>query len=1110
MEDTQTIFQQKASLLTKDFILNCVCSKVASEVVLGDYLAEDVTLNGGSWDFQSQTADNLREILFNKQSITLPLVVLKETYHCQEVSPDVCVITVEYELSNSPDDESDSVKKRQVLDCKLTVVCQDSEEGVRISHLHHSFLEVSSPSQVVNLEGTSSVLPKELVEKVEGDSLTGLYNRSTMIEKIEEELSQDLAEEAALLMVDIDDFKLINDTYGHINGDAVLQEIAARINRSFRRSDIKGRLGGDEFMVMMRNIPGQQFAMQRAEYLCQSLSSIKEINGQDCQVSCSVGIAMIPRHGKTFDELYEKADVALYRAKELGKNQYVAYEEYMKKTPKASSMPAEKQRQEHKKQFEFPTWKRSALPKKVLQFITVGFYVAAISLFAGICLGYMNYMRNMIQQDSTKHLEVLSDQMVTDFGLEIERNKDIIKEISDHYQYMTFQTKEEWLEVMRKDKENGDFSDFYFQNGQGNSLSYDGQEKVLEEPGELDKTETVSTYIEPTNGELSILFTSEISPLTIDGVRYDVVTAEVGMEKWSRFFKSDSFQGEMITKFILPDGTYILDNGVVRQGDNFFSEMMEVSFRQRSGLDIMRLDMLEERAGTGTFSDDSGRYFLSYMPAGFRNWYLVTIVPIDAVNDAITSVFKATVMICLALTVLFILIIFCFAVSQKVIKQRLWRIAYIDTVTGGANRSKFELDAKELVRKGTPYVLAYGNIRQFKMFNDRFGKEEADGILKTVHMTIEDMLDKEECCARLTADNFAILMKNISTRANYERLERLSVRCAVLESKTGQPYGVQFRFGVYYLESSEEDVTQMLDKAHMALKDAANTDVICYLYQPEMMEKLHWETVLKDRIPRALEEKEFCIYLQPSVRIKDGVIFGAEALVRWVAPDEGMIFPDEFIPLAERCGFIRDIDLYVFAEVCQTICRWIEEGQTPVIISFNLSRAQLRNPNFLDSYKEILEKYPAPPCYLEFEFTETLMYENMDLLNRAADEIREMGCKCAIDDFGNGYSSLGLLSKLQADTLKLDRSFFLAAEDEKQRGHRVIESVIHLAQELGMSTIAEGVESLDQVEMLKTFGCDLVQGYVFSKPLPVQQFEQKLYQQGGYGLEPVNRFVDSE
>ena len=238
---------------------------------------------------------------------------------------------------------------------------------------------------------------------------------------------------------------------------------------------------------------------------------------------------------------------------------------------------------------------------------------------------------------------------------------------------------------------------------------------------------------------------------------------------------------------------------------------------------------------------------------------------------------------------------------------------------------------------------------------------------------------------------------------------------------------------------------------------------------------------------QALKNGEFVPYLQPKYELTHETIAGAEALVRWVSPEEGMIFPGEFIPLFEKNGFIVELDLYMFEQVCKMIESWNEKGYRIIPVSVNMSRGHFLVPNFFDRYKEILERYNVPKGSIEIELTESLFFNEISTMTDLVNKIHEAGLRCSIDDFGSGYSSLNMLKDIKVDALKLDRVFFIKTEEDK-RGKDIINSILHLAQNLHLQTISEGVEIRSQVEYLKGMDCDYIQGYVFAKPMPVKDF----------------------
>ena len=250
------------------------------------------------------------------------------------------------------------------------------------------------------------------------------------------------------------------------------------------------------------------------------------------------------------------------------------------------------------------------------------------------------------------------------------------------------------------------------------------------------------------------------------------------------------------------------------------------------------------------------------------------------------------------------------------------------------------------------------------------------------------------------------------------------------------------------------------------------------------------EQEIESEMYRALEEKQFMVYLQPKINLSDGKLKGAEALVRWQHPEKGLITPDRFIPVFESNGFIIKLDEYMCREVCILLRNWIDAGLEPVPISVNLSRLHIYSGDVIGYLIGIIKKYKIPPQYLRLEVTETIFLGDTDKLNDVLTELHSLGFKVEMDDFGSGYSSLNMLKNVPVDTVKIDKEFF-ADESNKDKSKIVMTHTISMAKDLEMEVIAEGVETEEHVEFLKNSNCDVGQGFYFSKPMPLLEFENK-------------------
>ena len=247
---------------------------------------------------------------------------------------------------------------------------------------------------------------------------------------------------------------------------------------------------------------------------------------------------------------------------------------------------------------------------------------------------------------------------------------------------------------------------------------------------------------------------------------------------------------------------------------------------------------------------------------------------------------------------------------------------------------------------------------------------------------------------------------------------------------------------------------------------------------------------VEDDLDRALANKEFQVYLQPKIQTSEETLAGAEALVRWIHPQDGFIPPNKFIPILEKNGFITKLDDYMLEEVAALQARWITEGRKIVPISVNISRAHFTRTDLAEHICAIVDKYNTPHDVIELELTESAFFDDKNLLLNTVKQLRQAGFSVSMDDFGAGYSSLNSLKELQIDVLKIDADFFRGA-DAQERGLLIVSEVIDLAKKLDMKIVAEGIESREQVDFLTEQQCDLIQGYFFAKPMPVTEFVEK-------------------
>lgn len=425
-----------------------------------------------------------------------------------------------------------------------------------------------------------------------------------------------------------------------------------------------------------------------------------------------------------------------------------------------------------------------------------------------------------------------------------------------------------------------------------------------------------------------------------------------------------------------------------------------------------------------------------------------------------------------------------FVMISRLDVKEVHRIKLAEKFTSDRDPSILNEQGVELIKShpDKTFAVIQFDVAKFKMIPVNYGDSKATELLNFFSNSLRVICNHMQIYSRLSADVFMIVTP-------YETEQDIYDFIAVLDDKLLGFDGMDYRlvYGVCYVNDISRGLRTFGDAAAMA-RQGTKGDVLRHIafYREEIKKNISTSKYIEDNMHRALKNGEFVMFLQPKCTIADGSIVGAEALVRWIHPERGIIPPMQFVPVFEKNGFVVKMDQYIWEEACKLIRKWLDDGLTPVPISVNVSRKHLHNAEFVEVLEKLVAKYDIPKHYLEIEITET-MDEGTSV--NGISILKEHGFTLLMDDFGSGYSSLNTLKNTQFDVIKIDREFlqdFIGSD----RGQKIVEHTIKMTKAIGLDLVAEGVENKEQAEFLENCGCNIAQGFFYAKPMRVEEFQE--------------------
>ena len=473
-----------------------------------------------------------------------------------------------------------------------------------------------------------------------------------------------------------------------------------------------------------------------------------------------------------------------------------------------------------------------------------------------------------------------------------------------------------------------------------------------------------------------------------------------------------------------------------------------------------------------------------YLPLDVNDWYILTVVPSTTINTSYNSIMLMTIMLIIGITGLLIFLLITIILTNYVKNKRLYNLIYVDPITNGYSYTKF---SNEVLLRGDSHkkkALLALDLNNFKLVNTLFGYENSNKILKEITQLINKRCSNNGFSTRKMADHYLIYYEYGNEDKLIHFIENLYQDiCALKIFETD--YMIVPSIGVYTFTKLEESIESLENKAIIAWKNIKKDNYTYYdIFNDKVLSEMLENKKILDKLIKAIDNDKLDVYYQPKYDTISKKIIGAEALLRFKDSDGTMISPAIFVPIAEESGFVTMIDDYVLKKVCIDI-NYLKEKGFEIPISINLSRKKLENGNFVKKYLEIMKNLNICVNDIEIEITEGTILSDNKAIKRSVKSLKKHGFNILVDDFGTGYSSISILKDLDIDEIKIDRSFII---DNSEKGREIIKYVFNLALALNVKTTAEGVETEEQYNLVKSFKCNTIQGYYFSKPIPFNDF----------------------
>lgn len=718
------------------------------------------------------------------------------------------------------------------------------------------------------------------------------------------------------------------------------------------------------------------------------------------------------------------------------------------------------------------------------------------SLFLTMGYIYIEDTKHLLMSEAKIHIKEVAVQGSQLAQRQIEKDLDVLNIFSNYYASNPDIPNEEKMKNLLDEMENQKFYTMAIVDINGNAENTKGdkfsvKDREFFKNSIKGKKYVSSPYVDEVNKSIKKIAISV--PLLNNDKVVGVLYCTYNINTLMKLINISFYENNSISYVVKNNGTIILHP----QGDSLSKNIYKLLKQDNDIQEVNRLkkelqenktgatvlNMLEERRYLGYATMDNGNSENNYI----KDWNLIFSIPETVAFSNSKQIINRAVYAVLSIVLIFIAIIFYIIYIKKSNEKEILSLAYEDKVTYIGNQNKFYRECSKylLDKPSLNYIIVYFDINNFKMINDTFGYEFGDNLLITIAKALKEELTEGEVYARLSSDYFAIFCDYKNGRNKIIR--KLDNIRSNIESNLSIVFEISLCVGIYFVEEGEVDIQKAVNKANMARSVAKGKNINYAIYNEDVRNKLSEESMILDDIKIALVKNQFEVYYQPKFSLVTGEMIGSEALIRWNHPEHGFISPAVFIPIAEKSKLILKIGRFVFERVCNDLYEWKKQGKKIVPVSVNLSRVELYQPDIVKFINKTIKMYNLSSDFIEIEITETVAINELNILKNVLNELRTYGFSISMDDFGTGYSSISCLRDMPIDILKLDKSF-LGGIEHDERSRNIAKSIVSLAKSLDLVVIIEGVESKEQAELMKQFGCDLVQGFYFARPMPAKNF----------------------